>query len=212
MKYIRVIMIFTLSMCMFITHAQYEWNLVKESDGIRVYTRLNENMAFKEFKAIMVVGEPLSSFLEVMYDVEALPEWGHNILEAKMISQDLPDQQMYYAVAKAPWPYKNRAAVYKNDFEWKSTIETLLVKIELIDDYELPNKKWVRMGGYGFWRFERKGKTTEVTFQMQVDPGGSIKAWMANLFTSDSPYKTMLGLKKVVAQEKYNKAGNDFLN
>ena len=47
---------------------------------------------------------------------------------------------------------------------------------------------------------------------MQVDPGGSIKAWMANMFVTDSPYHTMQGLREIIQKKKYKGFSYDFLN
>ena len=46
---------------------------------------------------------------------------------------------------------------------------------------------------------------------MQVDPGGSVKAWIANMFTSDSPYETLKGFREVISDAKYQNKTYDFI-
>ena len=74
----------------------------------------------------------------------------------------------------------------------------------MLEDVMGTNDAYVRMDGYGYWKIhELNNDLLEVTFQMQVDPGGSIKAWMANMFVSDSPFYTLLGLREAVGLDKY---------
>lgn len=192
--------------------AQEPWKLVKDKDGIQVYTRSNGEMAFKEFKAVTTMTGSPEQFLSVLYDVEALPEWGHNVIHASMVEKNLPHEQVYYAIAKAPWPYKNRDGIYKNLIKWDESERVLWVGIEMLDNDMKKNEEHVRMLGYGHWEYRdlRNGQGA-VTFQMQIDPGGSVKAWLANMFTSDSPYQTIKGFQEVISNKEYQNKNYDFI-
>ena len=134
---------------------------------------------------------------------------GYNISEAKLLERPNDTIQIYYAVAKAPWPYKNRDGIYKNILSWDKNSRSLTVEIELLEDERELSKNFVRMGGYGFWRVkEISANELKIDFQMQVDPGGSIKAWLANMFVTDSPFETMTGIREAMSQKKYQ--GNSF--
>lgn len=68
------------------------------------------------------------------------------------------------------------------------------------------------MAGYGKWTAQQiSASELQIEFQMQVDPGGSIKAWMANMFVTDSPFYTMNGMRKVISQEKYQGKSFEFI-
>lgn len=191
---------------------QEQWKLVKEKEGIQVYTRTNTVSSFKEFKAMMQIEGEVNQFLAILYDVERLSDWGYNIKESKLI--DRPDNmiQTYYAVAKAPWPYKDRDGIYLNQISWNKESKVLLVDIEMLEHELEINDDYVRMNGHGYWQITAisDGKL-EVIFQMQVDPGGAIKAWMANMFVTDAPFKTMLGLRNTIQKKKYQGKTYDFL-
>ncbi len=191
---------------------QEQWKLVKEKEGIQVYTRTNTVSSFKEFKAMMQIEGEVNQFLAVLYDIEGLSDWGYNIKESKLL--DRPDNmiQTYYAVAKAPWPYKDRDGIYLNQISWNKESKVLLVDIEMLEHDLETNDDYVRMDGYGYWQITAiaEGKL-EVIFQMQVDPGGSIKSWMANMFVTDSPFQTMLGLRNAMQKKKYQGKTYDFL-
>jgi len=188
----------------FVCKAQDNWNEVKNKEGIKVYTRTNTVMSFKEFKATMVIDGKINDVLSVLYDVEGLTIWGHNISKSELIERDGDSLQIYYAVAKAPWPYKDRDGIYSNKMIWDKQLKTLLVEIDLIESDMYANNDFVRMDGYGFWKIKEKlsGKI-EIDFQMQINPGGSIKAWIANMFVSDSPFYTMKKLREALKNERY---------
>jgi len=193
-------------------HAQESWDLAKESDGVKVYTRTNKVMSFKEFKATMTVKAKVQDFVSVLFDVDGLTSWGYNISESKLLERPNDTIQIYYAVAKAPWPYKDRDGIYKNTFDWDKNSGSLTVEIELLEDERELSNSFVRMDGYGFWKVEEiSANELKIDFQMQVDPGGSIKAWMANMFVTDSPFKTMTGIRKAMSLKKYQGQSFEFL-
>jgi hypothetical protein len=60
------------------------------------------------------------------------------------------------------------------------------------------------MKGYGFWKvLELPENRLEIHFQMQMDPGGNIPAWLSNMFSGDTPYFTLLELRKAMSDKKY---------
>lgn len=203
---------FILLFFMFQIHGQEQWKLVKDKNGIKVFTRTNTIMSFKEFKAVMEIRASVDEFLSVLYDVGSLTKWGYNLTEAKLLSRPDELSQTYYAVAKAPWPYKNRDGIYSNVFDWDKKGKTLTVAIELIEGKEGSDRDLVRLDGFGYWQVNVVSEDKlEVIFQMQVDPGGSIKAWLANMFVTDSPFYTMEGLREMIKEEKYKGNTYNFL-
>ena len=201
MKFILSLLL-TITPC--ILPAQEEWKQIRDKEGITVFTRSNPNMAFKEFKSSMVVKADLEQFLAVLYDIEGLRSWGYNLKSAELVRREADSIQVYYAVAKAPFPYKNRDGVYLNRFKWNPAEKQLKVEIDLLEDVIPEKDNLVRMEGYGTWlvRVLNDGRL-KIDFQMQMDPGGSIPAWMANMFAGDSPYYTLTGLREAMSEEKY---------
>ena len=193
-------------------NAPDDWKQIRQKQGITVYTRSHPNRDFKEFKSSMVIKGTLDQFLSVLYDVEGLPSWGYNVKSASLVSRQADTIQVYYAEAKAPFPYKNRDGVYYNLFLWSPEERTLRVEIEMPEGVVPEKDNLVRMEGYGSWivREMKEGKL-EITFQMQMDPGGNIPAWMANMFAGDTPYHTLLGLRAAMKEAKYQGKSYDFI-
>ena len=51
----------------------------------------------------------------------------------------------------------------------------------------------------------------DITFSMQVDPGGSLPGWVANIFVDTTPYSTMTELRKVMDDKKYQNKKFSFI-
>lgn len=194
--------------------SQDDWQLAKEKDGISVYTRKTEIIDFKEFKGITYLDNSVSSFLAVITDVDNLTNWVYSVVEAKMLKNSADTLLIYYAESKVPWPFDNRDAVYRERVNWDSAKKILIITIDCLPKYIEPNEDIVRIPfGQGSWIVEETGKEKiKVTFQMLVDPGGTIPAWLANAFVVDSPFETLKGLKATIGKKKYQEQRFIFLN
>jgi hypothetical protein len=195
------------------SQAQDDWKLQKDDNGIKVYTKEAGKSGFKPFKATVLLNNSVEEFASVLYDIEAITEWGYKLKMSKLLERSGDTLQIYYAEAKAPFPYKNRDGVYQNKFQWNATTKTLLVKIDLLDNYKVINPDLVAIKGKGFWSAKvlNSGKL-EITFMMEVDPGGEIPAWMANMVVDESPYETILNLMEVIKKPKYKNKTYSFIN
>jgi len=197
----------------FFLFSQETWDLTRVEEGIKVYTKKEENKKFKSFKANTVINGSIHNFISVLNNIEIFPKWGYNIKSAELLERSGDTLQVYYSIAKAPFPYKNRDGIYLNRFRWFSEIKTLMVDIEVLDDYLPIDEKYVRVKGYGYWEIkELSNNNINVTFSMQIDPGGSIPSWLANMFVDDTPFKTLLSLKKLLECEDFEKHNYKFID
>ena len=172
-NYKRILFVALFMSVIWSVKAQDNWVEVKDKDGIKVFTRTNTIMSFKEFKATMIIKGKVSDVLSVLYDVDDLEIWGHNISRSELIERNGDSLQIYYAVAKAPWPYKDRDGIYSNKISWDKNLKTLTVEIDMLEPENdlYANNDFVRMDGFGFWKIkELLSGEIEVDFQMQVDP------------------------------------------
>lgn len=189
-----------------ILFSQEVWDLNRDSDGIKVYTKKEEGYSFKTFKANAVINGTVHQFIDAFSEIENLPNWGYNVKSAELLEKSGDTLQIYYSVAKAPFPYKNRDGVYLNRYQWTSKTKTLQVDIEVLDDYLEETEKYIRVKGAGYWKIiVLPSNKMEVTFSMQVDPGGNVPSWLANMFVDGTPYYTMLNLKEIIESNSFKK-------
>ena len=208
--------IFLISLLVFYSpfiFSQEKWELNKDSDGIKVYSKEVEGYRFKSFRGTAIIKGTLQNFIFTLSDIKNIPDWGHNVESAKLLEQSGDTIQIYYSIAKAPFPYKNRDGVYQNSYKWDSTSKTLIIDIKVLDEYIEENNKYVRVRGYGYWKIKVLSENKlETTFSMQVDPGGSVPAWIANMFVDDTPYYTLKNIKKIIENKRNTSYNYNFID
>ncbi|MBE0638949.1 MAG: hypothetical protein IH598_10550 [Bacteroidales bacterium] len=188
------------------------WVLSKTKDGVEIFTKKSQNSAFKSFKAQMTAPGTVESFVAVLQDIDALPEWGYSIKGARLLARTGDTIQVYWAEASVPFPFSNRDGIYLNKFRWNRKASQLKVDIDLLPEYLEPYDKLVRVKGNGEWQVKVLGDgNLELTFSMEVDPGGSIPAWLVNTFIEDTPYVTMISIREMMKKARYQGKKFDFI-
>ena len=189
-----------------------EWNLTKEDEGIKIYTRYIEGSEIRAFKAVALMEGKLSEFVSVLKDVENFPELFDSNKLATILEQN-DTMQWYYSVTAVPWPLKDRDGIYC--FHFKQNYQNKIVTIKVVADPDrMPeNDGIVRIRkAEGTWILEPMDiNKVRVTLEMHGEPGGSIPDWIANMFVVDSPIKDFKNLRERIALDQYKNKKYDFL-
>ena len=194
----------------FIISAQENWKLKKQADGIEIYTS-EGNSKYNSFKGHIVLDNSIHSFVAFLNDMDEYVNWGYKTKEVSLLKKSGDTLQIYHVITQVPFPYKNREGTYQNKFKWNSDSSTLLVDINTLEGYK-ENEAFVRVQGNGFWKVVvlPSGKL-DITFQMQIDPGGNMPAWLVNMFIGSTPYHTLVNLQKLIKKEKYQNKKFSFI-
>lgn len=193
-------------------YSQSEWELRKEDEGIKVYTRDIEGSKIQEYKAVAIVDGKLSSVIAVMKDIKNYPDFLKNLIETRLI-EATDTFQLHYLINKTPWPVTNRDGVFSSVFSQRYDTKQVKMTVKLEKDYVLENKQCVRMEeAKGFWLFfPLDTDKVEITYQMLIDPGGSIPVWILNAFIVNAPIDDLKAIRERVKLEKYENVKFDFL-
>lgn len=180
------------------------WSEAKNKNGITVYTRQATGSKFKEFKAVAVFETSLHALVAVLMDSPGYIKWYADCRESKTLKQ-VNEKELYrHMLVSAPWPVQNRDLVSRVVASQNS--QTKVVTIDLFNEmnYIPESEDAIRIPeSRGFWKLTPKEKKVEVEYQYMGDPGGSLPSWAVNLFIVDGPYRSLLALRDVVREEKY---------
>lgn len=195
MKYILLLFLF----CSVHTYAQSEWKLAKNSDGIKVYTRTVEGSPIKEFKAKVTIKARAVEIAQIVVDVADYPEWYPDVMGAKVIERVSKYEILAYYRVDLPWPATDRDAVVSFLLDMDESKKNIKVTSKAKDGVKEEFAGVIRLKeATGYWTFKEHDGVTDVVYQMQADPGGSLPTWIINMFIEDGPHKTMKALRERV--------------
>ncbi|MDX2188749.1 MAG: START domain-containing protein [Bacteroidota bacterium] len=195
-----------------ICFAQKDWQLAKEKNGTRVYTKFYKNAGIKQLRVESTfTGVTLHAFFAVFKDVPNAVKWTSHLKRAYSIKEFAVNDYINYFEIDVPWPLKNREAIF-NVKAYQDEDKTLNIKSEINPNIWPESDTIVRIvDALGVWKFTPLGEgKTKVQSILYADPRG-FPGWIVNLFAVDSPVETHLNLKKHVQNEKYKNAHFDFI-
>ena len=193
------------------TNDDWRLDIDDSKNDIDVYTRKLDN-GFVEFLGVTRLSTSLSSLVALLRDVEHMPNWSYRTSMAMQLEQVSARERIIYSVAGMPWPFKDRDLVVRSRLQQDPVSLTVLVTAEALPDYLPADPAYVRVPFLqSSWVFEplRDG-TVEVRFKGYGDGGGSLSKgilnWFSAMVVSEAPHQTLLGLRRMVRQERYQQA------
>jgi hypothetical protein len=173
------------------------WNFVKEKNGIRMFTQVQEGSSFKCFKGetdFHATMEQLGQYIGVANNFD---QWDENIRDLRVLAS-LPGQQVdCYFVYKTPWPLSNRDFYARVDVMYDTATRTKTVYAYPLEGEHPSRDGVVRIKDYWLrWILtETDGQTIHGIIEGFIDPAGMVPSWLYNLVIVEAPYKVMSGIK-----------------
>lgn len=193
--------------------SQEDWNLTKDKDGIKVYTRKTENFKFDELKVECEFEGRISQLAAVLLDVNNHYQWVYKTAKSQLLKTLSATDLFFYTEVECPWPIANRDLVVHMSLVQNLQNKVMTVEAENVNDY-LPDKDNIVRMKYSrvTWTVTPlNNKQFKVDYRIQIDPGGSVPAWILNLFASKGPYETFMKLKEEMKLPQYEQAKFPFL-
>lgn len=187
-----------------IVQAQPECTLRKNSNGIKVYTCPVKDSNLKAIKASFDLESGLGQLVAVIKDVPAYTAWQYHMIESKLVSQG-KNELIYHSEISAPWPVSNRDMVVQLKFKYDSVNSILDIDaiglpalVPLVEDnIRIPHFK-------ANWNiYVVKENHLRIEYNLMVDIGGSIPAWLMNMAQAEGPFETFSKLKTQVTRGEY---------
>ena len=170
------------------------WELKKDSDSIKVFTRSVSKSPVKEYKAVAKVGANAEDILAMLRNVPAYTEWIEDVVYTKTVSSS-EDQMSFYYQMSLPWPAKDRDLCL--DMQITRVDEAITVNLTSNPDLVPIDDDFVRiLLVEGQWVIRAiDDENSLVEQQFLADPEGSLPKWIINMFVVDSPYQTMKNMR-----------------
>ena len=193
--------------------AQSDWQLKKYESGIAVYTRTAANSDFKELKAVTTVKTSLHSIVALLNDWDTYPQWVYRCGKSSTIRRISETEVIHYQTVEAPWPVDSRDFVVDVKLTQDPSSKAITIASTCKPTYIPKVDGYVRITEFkASWTLiPLKDGSIQVIYQLLVDPGGYVPAWLVNLAVVDGPFETTLHFKDWIMKEKYQKASVPFI-
>ena len=179
------------------------WQMVKEKEGIKIYTRKETGKSLKSYKGITDIKAPADQVFELIEDVNHTDWWDKNLSQIKVMQYEKYKHARYYLIYDLPWPITDRdlCVDVTVSLDPKTGIGTITA-VPLAGVVP-ENKEMVRIKEYRqTWLITPAGNNlSHAVLEGFVDPAGSIPDWLINMLIVDSPYKIISGVKERVEKK-----------
>lgn len=152
----------------------------------------------KAYKGIAEINAPADKVFALIEDVNNTDWWDKNLSQIKVLGYEKNRFARYHLIFDMPWPVSDRELYV----DAKVTVEpeTGIRKITAGPlQVDIPaQKEMIRIDEYRqTWTVRPVNPNlTHVTLEGFVNPGGSLPAWVINMFIVDSPMNSIGEIRK----------------
>jgi START domain len=196
----KVLFLFLFSLSAVKGYSQYNWKLSKDKDGIKVYQSEKENSDFKSIKVECVLQGTYAKLIAALTDVSRQKEWVYKSKLSYMLKKNSPYDFYYYTETSIPWPMSNRDAVVHMIIAQDSLHRFLKITATGVPGYIPEKSAKVRVPKLLItWYVTMPSSTSiSIVYTFETAPGGSIPAWLVNMFADKGPYETFKKLSEIL--------------
>ncbi len=174
-----------------------EWQEVKSSDGIQIYTAKANDTPIIKVKAVALLDASLNRVVAILDDETQYSKWVPYLSEAKVLQRDSAAERLVYNVFNAPWPVRDRDFVYRLVISSHTeTIITYVMESEISSF--MPEQKGVIRASllestYSLTMLNDNQTHVELIFH--ADARGRLPIWIVNIAHRSFPYDAIKGLR-----------------
>jgi hypothetical protein len=181
------------------------WEAVDEEEGIRLWKHEVPGLDLPGFRGEAVIAAPLERLEAAIVDTTHHTEWMFHCVDSRELERVGDEGSVLYNRTQNPWPVWDRDVVLEANVTRSLDGSTVLISFHNVKSSSYPTpERVVRMPRLvGFYRLHKLSDTSsEVTYQVEADPGGSLPRWLALRAARELPYETLRRLRARVTAKR----------
>lgn len=198
----RIILLFTIFTLVGTTgFCQSDWELQKNKNGIKVWTKDYPDSKFKQFKATAKIEASLENVVAVFLDIENMGVWYDRVEKVTMVEKISEMEGTYKIDFELPWPVKDRISAVRAILSHDPQTNVVTVRTKYEDGIITESDRLVVTDMHSEWILTpAEGGFVEIYHKGYMHPAGSLPAWIANSGVKEGPVKTLTALKEILPQ------------
>lgn len=175
-----------------------QWETQIDRDNLKVMTATVPEQSIKAFRGISTYNTTIPQLVATITDMENFTNWVAGAKKAEVVKRLGAKSQAAYYVNDFPFPAKDRDWVFVQRIETISE-EKVKIHVGIANDLVPETDDYTRVDqAQGTWILEKTGPDqVQLTYEMHVDPAGTLPTWMVNMMLTNSPKDTLKQLHDV---------------
>lgn len=171
------------------------WTLKKDEEGIKVYVANKEGSDYKQCKSTVSFKSTTNDLCNYLLNPSNFSSHSNRIKKIKVIKKT-NSSAVYYMQVDLPWPASDRDGVYQVNLLSKSTEKAELEIIALPDLMEeVEGHVRIRVTNTEYY-VKKNEEKIDIEMYVHTDPSGSVPSVIANYYIEDSPFETLVAIRK----------------
>ncbi|MCO4763006.1 MAG: hypothetical protein KC502_15930 [Myxococcales bacterium] len=183
-----------------------KWRLLYKKEGVTVTAKDRPNFALPVLRGVGVLPTNLYALLAIVDDVPRHKEWVYRLETSRLLSRPDPLHARAYLRFDFPWPTSDRDGIIDVVVtrKWAPHHEIKITFRRTVDRRMRPVDGVVRVPRtIGFTRLRwLSPNRTQVIYQIDTDPGGSLPKWLVGWISEDLPLRIVRGLRKQLIRRR----------
>lgn len=174
------------------------WEVIDERRGITISRREQPDCGLPAFRGKGAVQGSVVQILALMLDSDAVEQWAYGVDDAKRLKRINENQDLIYLYSDIPWPVRDRDMIVVRTVTVIKPGEEFHIDLKCAPE-AVPEKSGVvrvRKCSSGFHLTRLTADTTEIDYDMSLDPAGLLPKWAASYVSKTVPYKTLVTLEE----------------
>jgi hypothetical protein len=184
--------------------ADESWRALYRNDGVGVSERDVAGHALPDFRGEVEIAADAYEILAVILDVPAQTKWMWQCRESRVLARESESAELVYQVLDAHWPATDRDVVVRSEARVVAPDRLSVRFVSREDASAPPVAGLVRMPHLdGEFELVALGPThTRVTYTVAADPGGRVPLALLRESVRESPFDTLVGLRRRVSETR----------
>ncbi len=189
------------------------WHLEKDKDQIQVYSRKRAGSRLTELKVECIIPGTQSQLVALLSDIANYKQVIYKTKTAYLLQRPTETQLLYHIVNELPWPVNDRDLTIRLTFSQDPASKLLTARAVGVPNVVATKPGVVRVAEWlAIWQVRALPKQRlQITYTCQVDPGGSIPAWLDNLAAATSAYQSFVLIRNSLPLARYQGKSFSFL-
>jgi hypothetical protein len=174
---------------------------VKDKDGIKVYKVDRAGYNIKGYKVELIIEAEAARIRAFMMDFDHYTNWAYNHEASKTLVPLKNGVAVSYRRIGVPWPIDDREMICQVVLK-NGANGSFSVRISPSTHPYAPTEGLVRMTRFdeAYYITPLGGGKCKVLVEGVADPGGSVPAWLVDMFITEGPYESMKAMREALRQ------------